>query len=143
MPNIASVLKAEIVRLARREVRTEVEQLKKATATYRAQIADLRRQVVDLRQRVSSAERLNGQTKSITAATDDGTQIRWSPAKLKRHRERLELSADKFGKLFGVTGQTIYNWESGTRPDRDHLFAISQLRNLSKRKALAVIAVRT
>ena len=45
MPNIASILKAEISRVARKEVRAEIETLKKASVTHRASIADLRRQV--------------------------------------------------------------------------------------------------
>ena len=43
MPNIASVLKTEIARVARKEVRSEIGSLKKATATYRTEIAALKR----------------------------------------------------------------------------------------------------
>ena len=45
MPNIASILKAEISRVARKEVRAEIETLKKASVVHRSSIADLRRQV--------------------------------------------------------------------------------------------------
>jgi hypothetical protein len=45
MPNIASILKAEISRVARKEVRAEIEILKKASVAHRATIAELRRQV--------------------------------------------------------------------------------------------------
>ena len=48
MPNIASVLKDEILRLARKEVRTATEGLKKASAAYRSDIAGLKRQVAAL-----------------------------------------------------------------------------------------------
>jgi hypothetical protein len=43
MPNIASILKTEISRVARKEVRTEIETLKKASTHHRASIAALRR----------------------------------------------------------------------------------------------------
>jgi hypothetical protein len=39
VPNIASVLKEEIARVARKEVRSETENLKKASAQYRSEIA--------------------------------------------------------------------------------------------------------
>ena len=39
MPNIASLLKAEIVRLARKEVRNEVGSMRKSSATHRREIA--------------------------------------------------------------------------------------------------------
>ena len=52
MPNIASVLKDEILRLARKEVRSELEGLKKASGQYRSDIASLKRQVADNRGRL-------------------------------------------------------------------------------------------
>ncbi|WGT62477.1 hypothetical protein QHG62_20835 [Variovorax paradoxus] len=36
MPNVASILKAEISRVARKEVRAEIETLKKASVAHRA-----------------------------------------------------------------------------------------------------------
>ena len=52
MPNIASVLKAEIVRLARKELRTEVESIRKALAAARAESAALKRRVSELERSV-------------------------------------------------------------------------------------------
>ena len=43
MPNIASVFKDEIVRVARKEIRNELAALKKASTTHRAEIAALKR----------------------------------------------------------------------------------------------------
>lgn len=45
MPNIATALKAEIARVARKEVRSEINVLKKASTQHRSHIANLRRQV--------------------------------------------------------------------------------------------------
>jgi len=39
MPNLATLLKSEVLRLARKEVRNEVESLKKASSQYRGEIA--------------------------------------------------------------------------------------------------------
>jgi len=43
MANIASLLKSEISRIARKEVRAETQTLKKASAQYRSDIAALKR----------------------------------------------------------------------------------------------------
>ena len=48
MPNIGAVLKQEIARLSRREIRGQVEATKKASAQYRRHIATLRRQIATL-----------------------------------------------------------------------------------------------
>lgn len=141
MPNIAAVLKEEIARVARREVRGETEKLKKASTQYRAQIAELKRQVTALQKEVASLAKMNRREKPV-APEIDGGKIRWSPSRLKAHRERLEMSAEKFGKLFNVSGQTIYNWEGGTRPGKEHLAMIAQIRKLSKRQARAIVDVK-
>ena len=48
MSNIATVLKAEISRIARKEIRAETESLKTQSTHYRSQIAALKRQLADL-----------------------------------------------------------------------------------------------
>ena len=143
MPNIAAILKEEIARVARREVRGETEKLKKASGQHRAHIAELKRQVVGLQKQVTQLSKVNGRARHVEAHAEiDVSKVRWSPAKLQRHRERLQLSADKFGRLFGVTGQTVYNWESGTRPGKEHLVMIAKLRKLTPKQAAAVVAAR-
>ena len=57
---------------------------------------------------------------------------------LASHRKRLGLSAADFGKLLGVSGQSIYKWEPGeVKPRRAQLEAIAAIRTLGKREALA------
>jgi len=53
MPNIATVLREEIVRLARKEIRRQTNALKKVSAQYRKDIAEMKRRVSDLQRRVS------------------------------------------------------------------------------------------
>lgn len=139
MPNIASVLKGEITRIARREIRGETERLRQASAAYRTQIRDLREQLAGLKRQMAVLAKANGVSKPVVATVEVG-QVRFSPAKLRRHRERLEMSAGKFGQLFGVSAQTVYNWEAGTRPGKNHLVMISQLRRLTKRKAHELVS---
>lgn len=47
MANIASFLKSEISRIARKEIRAETETLKKASSQYRSDIAALKRRLVE------------------------------------------------------------------------------------------------
>jgi DNA-binding transcriptional regulator YiaG len=135
MPNIAAVLRDEIVRLARREIRAEIDKLKQASTKYRTEIAALKREVGDLQRQLARQAKLNGHAAHTEKQGDAAPKVRFSAARLRRHRERLELSQIQFGRLLGVSAQTIYNWESGTRPGKEHLPAIAALRQLTKRAA--------
>src|SRR5689334_18240918 len=50
MPNIASAFKAEVIRLARKEIRGEIASLKKAVVACRSEIAALKRRTQALEQ---------------------------------------------------------------------------------------------
>ncbi len=142
MPNIASVLKSEITRIARKEIRAEVEGLKKSVNTYRSEIAALKRRSLALEQE------LNRTHKSLPkperpAIEDTGKTPRFSAKRLASQRQRLGLSAEAVGLLVGASGQSVYNWESGkARPRASHLAAIAALRGLSKTRAAEILAVR-
>lgn len=137
MPNIASVLKEEILRLARKEVRAETESLKKATATHRSDLAALKRRIAGLEKQLARAEKTEGKTKSA-AEGEGGTRTRFSPKWLAARRAKLGLSAADAGTLLGVSAQTVYAWEAGkTRPRASQLPAIAAFRALGKRQVKA------
>ena len=112
MPNIAIVLKDEISRLARKELRANTESLKKAVANYRSEIAALKRRI-DLLER--QAKRTTKAVAPAVPLKDAGSdaQHRWRAAGFAQHRKRLGLSGADCGKLLGVSALTVYKWESG------------------------------
>lgn len=134
LANIASVLRDEIARIARKEVRSETESLKKASAQYRSVIAALKRRVASLEQQVSRLEKKTAKQAAETPV--DASRVRFSAKGLGTQRQRLGLSAADAGTLIGVSAQTIYNWESGTtHPRAEQKVAIAALRQLGKRDA--------
>ena len=135
MPNLAGVLKEEIRRLARKEIKAELTATRKASAQHRREIAALKRQVKDQARTITSLKRTNSKT-AATESKVDSTSVRFSPKWLRAHRERLELSAADYAALVGVSGLTIYNWEKGkTRPRQQQLEAWGTVRSLGKREA--------
>jgi len=139
MPNIASILKTEISRVARKEVRAEIETFKKASAAHRASIAELRRQVSALEKELRRVAK--GTTRSASVAADPaddktaGTKRRFSATRLAAHRAKLGLSAASYGQLVGVSGQTIYHWEQGkARPRAAQLENLAAARELGARE---------
>lgn len=136
MPNIASVLKEEIIRLARKELRSETEKLKKASAQYRSEIAALKRRIAALEQQQMRRGKMSDKPMVPEASEAPMNRVRFSAKGLRAQRQRLELSAADVALLLGVSPQTIYNWEAETtRPRERDMAAIVALRGLGKREA--------
>jgi DNA-binding transcriptional regulator YiaG len=139
MANLAIALKAEISRIARKEIRAEVEPLKKAVSNYRSEIAGLKRRAAESEQALKRVMRANA--KPVAPQVEEetgGRKIRFSANGLKAQRKRLGLSAEEVGLLVGASGQSVYNWEGGSaRPRQKHLAAIAILKTMGKKSAAA------
>lgn len=142
MSNLAAILRQEIQRLSRRESRSVVAATKKASVLHRRSIAGLKRQVATLERQVAQLRRRAGDGKAGPAAAEAAEpRIRFVPKGLKSHRERLGLSAADFGRLVGVSAQSVYNWEQGhSSPRPRQLKAIATLRSAGKRAVQALLA---
>jgi DNA-binding transcriptional regulator YiaG len=143
MANLATLLKEEITRLVRRQLRQESDALKQAAARTRGEIAQLKRQVAALQKQVGQAQKQLARPPVSSAATAAPTVLRFRPAGLKKQRERLGLSAPLLAEVFGVSAQTIYNWEAGTsRPNKDQLAKVALLRSTHRRDVQAWLRAR-
>ncbi len=135
MPNLTSVLREEIRRLARKEIRSEVGTTKRQSAQHRRDIAALKRFTDAFERRVSFLERQ--EKKRVRTDKPDSVPegTRFSPKWLKAHRKKVGLSAADYGELIGVSGLTIYNWEQGKAKPRDKsLASLAAVRGLGKRE---------
>lgn len=138
MPNIAAALKAEISRIARKEAKSETEDFKKASSQYRTHIAALRRRIDAVERELKKAAKAPARSASANDEDSPPVQRRFSPSRLAATRKKLELSAADFGALIGVTGQSIYKWESGeARPRAKQLESIASIRGIGKRETAA------
>ncbi len=137
MPNIAAVLRQEITRLARKEVKMQTEAIRQANAHYRRDIAQLKRQVAGLSKQVAHLEQQERKRASKATSAANVKGRRFSARGLKTHREKVGLSAADYSTLVGVTAQTIYSWERGkSRPRDEQLAALVAVRELGMREAL-------
>jgi DNA-binding transcriptional regulator YiaG len=141
MANIASLLKSEISRVARKEVRAETAGLKKALSSSRSEIAALKRRALALESELRRLSKASSKASGKAAAAGDAAPARaqrFSAKGLVSQRKRLGLSAHECGLLVGASGQSIYNWEDGkARPRAKHLQALAALRGLGKKDAAA------
>jgi DNA-binding transcriptional regulator YiaG len=138
MPNLAVTFRQEITRLARREIRSQTQGLRKASAQFRKDIAELKRHASKLKSEVARLERQVGKEVAPKITEVDLAKVRFAAKSVVAHRRTLRLSAADYGKLVGVTGHTVYKWEHGTsRPRRAQLSAFASIRRLGKTEALA------
>jgi DNA-binding transcriptional regulator YiaG len=143
MPNIASILKAEISRVARKQVRNETSTIKKAVSAYRSEIAALKRRAQALEQYVKQIGRTRRDSSRPPIDSAPEKAPRFSAKGLASHRRRLGLSAQEVGLLVGASGQSVYLWEGGkARPRASHLAAIAALRSLGKKQAAQIVESR-
>ena len=140
MTTFADQLKIEIARIARKETRADSKQVKKASAQYRAEIAALKRRIASLESAVARLLKQSGKPKA-TEIPEKPVVLRFRSAGFATLRKKLGLTAHEMAKLLGVSAQSVYHWEAGkSRPRANQLQAISEVRKLSKKEALARIA---
>jgi len=138
MPNLAAIFKQEISRLSRKEIRHQMQGLRRAATQYRKDIAKLKRDAAKLQGEVARLARQAGSATSPRVSESDAEGVRFTTKGVRSHRARLGLSAADFGKLIGVTGHTIYKWEHGSaRPRKRQLAALASLRGVGKKEAAA------
>jgi len=93
MPNIATVLKEEILRLARKEVRGQTNALTRASIQHRKDIAEMKRRVSDLQRRLTPLEKQVLKNVPSHTAEADADHVRFTAKGLRSQRKRLVLSA--------------------------------------------------
>ena len=143
MSNIASVMKEEISRISRKEIRRATASLKKSSTIHRSEIAALKRRILELERHLRQARRTGSSAPSAANEDSVSSQVRFSAKSMAAQRRRLGLSAAECGLLIGASGQSIYNWEEGkAHPRAQHLPAIFALRNLGRRQANEILEAR-
>jgi len=145
MPNVMSVLRAEIRRLARKESKEAVGDLKRQVMVLRRRVAGYKKRIADV-ERIARAAGKGGGGGAMgrggagAAGEGGGKQIRFSPAWVKSHRKKLALSRRLYAKLVGVSAQTIMLWETGkSRPRRGALATWRAIRGKGRRELKAAL----
>lgn len=131
MSKLMIVMKEEIRRLARKEIKAAIGGLKKDRATLKQAVAELKRQVKAGRKTVDAlAEAVARQAKQVVMPEVQKDKARVTAKGVRALRRKLKLSQAAFGKLVGVNGITILKWEHQRGP--------LKLRPMSRQAYLAI-----
>lgn len=155
MTTFADSLKKEIARVARKELRDELGNLRKMALQQRTEIAALKKQLKALHVQTNrlgtarpepapGAPRTAGASNGVTLRGKPGRKVVFSAERLKTQRARLGLTQEQAARLLGVSSLSIWKWESGGAvPRASRVPKILQLLALGKREALARLTPET
>ncbi len=141
MPNVAKVLKDEIQRLARKEVKTSVGNLRKETVAVKRSLAALKRQMSQIERAIKELRKSAGKGSMAGSGSVVGEELgfRISAKGMRSLRAKMKLSQAEFGKLIGVSGQSVYQWERKEGPltlRRTTKRRLMEVRRMGRREAL-------
>ena len=141
MPDVARVLREEVQRLAKRQVKAGLAPIKRDNIRLKKHVANLRRELTALTR--ASRELLAKvtavvATKETAVATERAATLRPTSKSLMRLRRRLALTQVEFGRLLGVSGQAVVKWEGRggrVRMRSANLAALAGIQKIGKREA--------
>ena len=135
MPKIEFAIKEAIDRGARRHTRLVATPLRREVRRLRQLVAGFRKDLAALEATAAQWARLVDQTPWTAAVSDEAAKAALLSARLVRKLQtRLGLSQAALGRLVGVTGAAVVEWERGrTRPSGERRKAVVALRGLGRR----------
>lgn len=137
--SVMKSLQAEITRLARKEIKKELDPVKRVNAAQRGYIADLRREVGELQKEVARLQKATGEAAPVE---EEATQNFWISGKgVVSLRKRLQLTQAELAVLADVSTQSVVKWEKheGKIPFRkaETLARMQVIRGMNKTQAWA------
>jgi DNA-binding transcriptional regulator YiaG len=141
MGKVEGIIKAEIVRLAKRELKKSFGPLSQDVRALKGTLYQLRKAVIGLQRFMAQQEKeRRGQKVPLEAPPEEVKKARFSPRLIKSLRKHLGVTQREMATLAGVTVGAIYQWEKGIFEPRGEkkkiLVALRRLRRREARKLL-------
>lgn len=141
MTNFANSLKSEIARVARKEVKTDLQALRKTVGSQRSDIAALKKQIKQLTVLLKNSQKQPKapvETAAVAASQDGRKRQPPGPGTLTAFRAKVGITQAQLAELLGVSAVSVYQWEAGkTRPRAAQVAKIVQVVKMSKRAVMA------
>lgn len=133
--------------MARKELKPELQGMRKAIAGHRAEIAALKREVKALTSQLKATQRqvkVSAAPKAKAAIEDvtpkKSRQFHFDAQALIEKRAELGFTQKQMAQLLGASSLSVYKWETGqVHPRAAQLERIAEVLKLGKRKALALL----
>lgn len=147
MNTFSNAFRAEVVRMARKELKPELQGMRKAITGHRSEIAALKREVKALASQLKATQRQVKATDAPKAKViaekatpKKSKQIQFDAQVLIDKRAALGITQKQMAQLLGASSLSVYKWETGhVHPRAAQLERIAEVLKLGKRKALALL----
>jgi len=140
MAKIEGVIKSEIVRLAKREIRTVFIPLRSEVRKIRSKVSALSKGVTSIN-RLAKGLHLEEAKPKLEATPEEVKVARLTPERIRGLRKKLGISQRELGILTGVTIGAAASWESGKfKPKGEKKAALVALCKLRKRDVKKMLA---
>lgn len=143
MGKVEAIIKSEIVRLAKKEIRKIVTPLGRDVRSMKSTVSQLRKTVSNLERYIALHKKEWEKEPPLKAAPEEVETSRLSPRLIQSLRRRLGLSQKDLARLAGVTPLAVYQWESGVfKPKKEKKGVLVALRKLGRRDAKRLLEER-
>ncbi len=135
MGKFEGIIKSEIVRLAKREIRKTLVPLGRDVRLLKSTVSQLHKAVQLLERLAAQQQKELGKRKvPLEATPEEVRKSRFSPRLIRSLRKSLGISQKELAILFGVTVGAVQMWESGKfRPKDEKKALMVGLRKLGRR----------
>ncbi len=136
MGRVEGIIKSEIVRLARREIRKISVPLARDVWFLKSVVSQLRKAVLTLQRITASQQKELEKGKTpIEATPEEVKESRFSPRLIRSLRRHLGITQKELAILTGVTVGAAHQWEIGRfKPSMKKKAVMVALRKLSRRE---------
>jgi DNA-binding transcriptional regulator YiaG len=144
MGKLEGIIKAEIIRLAKREVRKIAVPLTRDVRSLRGRVFQLRKTVSIVERLAASQQRALAKEKvPLEASQEEVKAARFSPRLMRSLRKHLGITQKELAILAGVTVGAVHQWETGKfKPRGEKKKVIVALRKLGRRDVAKILEER-
>jgi DNA-binding transcriptional regulator YiaG len=141
MGKVEGIIKSEIVRLSKREVRKISLPLGRDVRMLKGIVSKIRKTVQGLERLAAQQQARLGKEKIILEATPEEVKVsRFSPRLIRSLRKRLGITQEELATLAGVTVGAVHQWETGHfQPREEKKGVIVALRKSGRREVREIL----
>jgi len=141
MAKIESIIKSEIQRLAKHEVRSVYRPLRKEVWGMKLKLSNLIRNFTVLNRLAKEISKTKRTEPKLEASPEEVKASRLTPGRIAGLRKKLGISQRELGILTGATMGAVASWEKGKfKPQGEKKAALVAMRKLRKRDVKKMLA---